>query len=255
MLCTIFILAFLLSCSQKEKAPSEISSKDKEGTEEVTVGVEPFPPLITEDGGGYTINMLKELEKACNFKFKIEVMSYTLAKYSLQNGSVDLIAHTPYKSEVEEFYEYAQEVNWSIGVATDYYSLDKEKLKSPEKYTIGTPSGNAKFYSEILGIPVDNFFEGELENLLRMLAVDREIDIFLFERGSTMSKIKELNLKNIYYKEIPLSIDASMAVRKSEEGDQLRQRLEQCMTKVDLEKIFERQLFYVNMPDSGIVSW
>ena len=67
--------------------------------EEIKVGVEPFPPLINENGTGYAIDMLKEIEKQSDLKFQISFMPYNRAKSELKNGSVDLIGLTPQGKE------------------------------------------------------------------------------------------------------------------------------------------------------------
>lgn len=64
---------------------------------EVKVGFEPLPPLIVDKDTGYTIDMLKAIEKISDFKFTIKIMPYNRAKHMLKTGGVDLAGHTPYR--------------------------------------------------------------------------------------------------------------------------------------------------------------
>ena len=221
--------------------------------EEVVVGLEPFPPFITEDGKGYTIDLLRAIEPVAGLKFNIKIMPYNRAKVSLKNGIVDLMGHTPFKNEVKEFYDYAQELNWAIDGKTDFYAVDKTKLEQPAKYKIGTPRGNKEFYSDMLKIPLEQFYEGDLSQLLKMLAAGREINVFIFERGSTMSTIKNLGLKNIFYTDTKLELPASLAVAKNKKGDLLKERIEKAIKQIDQNKIFQTHKYYLNLPASGVV--
>ncbi len=87
--------------------------------ENILVGLEPFPPLITEDKKGLSVELLRAVEKISDLRFKIKIMRYDLAKFRLKKGKRHLIGHTPYKVEVKEFYEYAQELDWSINAIVD----------------------------------------------------------------------------------------------------------------------------------------
>jgi len=49
-------------------------------TEVIKVGLEPFPPLITKIKTGYSIKLLKAIEKVTDLKFGITIMSYNQAK-------------------------------------------------------------------------------------------------------------------------------------------------------------------------------
>ncbi len=223
--------------------------------EEVKVGLEPFPPLIKTSMTGYTVMMLKEVEKISDFKFVIKIMPYNRAKVSLKTKKIDLMGHTPSGVETKEFYTYAQDINWRINTFTDLYGInkantDQSRLKTYKK--IGTPRGNIEFFSELLGIPAKQFYAGQLGNLLMMLKKGR-IDVFIFERASTMSTIKELKIKNIYYNVADVSVPAGLAVRTDKKGEKLKKKLDKLIAKLDTEKIFGPYLEYINLPQQGIV--
>jgi len=222
-------------------------------SEVIRVGLEPFPPLIIDKKSGYTIELLKAIEKISDIKFEIKIMPYNRAKEELKEGRLDLIGHTPYKLEAKEFYVYAEELDFNIGVKADIYVKDKAKLKDIKKLKIGTPRGNETFASDLLGIQVKNFHPGDLENLLRMLSAGR-IDAFWFERASTMSTLEKLKIKNIYYEENPKeSINASLAVKKDKKGRELKKRLDLLLKKVDKKKILKDLNIYNALPGSGKV--
>ncbi len=223
--------------------------------EEVKVGLEPFPPLIKTSTTGYTVIMLKEIEKISDFKFYIKIMPYNRAKLQLKTKKIDLMGHTPSGVETKEFYAYAQDINWQINTFTDLYGIKKEnveqsKLKTMSK--IGTPRGNVDFFSELLGIPAKQFYEGEIGSLLKMLKKGR-IEVFIFERASTMSTIKKHKIDNIFYKMVDISVPAGLAVRTDDEGEKLKKKLDKLIKKLDTRKIFGPYLKYINLPKHGIV--
>lgn len=223
--------------------------------ETIRVGLEPFPPLIEKDISGYSVKLLKAVEKKSNLKFKIQIMPYNRLKIMLKNGELDLIGHTPKGAEEKVFYLYAQDIDWSIEAYTDIYMTKKidpdlEKVKTVK--LIGTPRGNKEFYSEIFGIPVENFYDGDIDNLLKMLANGR-LNAFLFERASTMSTIQRLGLKGIHYRLYDGSIRAGFAVRKDDKGNMLKQRIDESIKKVDLKEIFIGYDNYIQLTESGLV--
>ena len=223
--------------------------------EVIKVGLEPFPPLITEEGKGFSVKMLRAMEKISDIRFKIKIMPYNRAKVELKKGIKNLIGHTPYQLETKEFYVYAQELNWSINAPLDIYSMDKGNLH-PDKFKtlkkIGTPRGNEGFFSEVYGIPIEQFYSsGDIGSLLKMMKKGR-IDIFLFERASTMTKIQEIGIKNVFYRNIDI-IPASFGVRKDKQGTELKRKLDVLIKKVDQQQIFYEHLKYSNLPKSGIV--
>ena len=220
----------------------------------INVGLEPFPPLITKDGKGYSVDMLRAVEKISDLTFNITVMPYNRAKHELKKGRVDLIGHTPHQLETKEFYTYAQELEWGIIVPVDIYSMNEANLDPKIFRTlkrIGTPRGNEGFFSQLYGIPIKQFHTGTIESLLRMMKKGRS-DLFLFERASTMSRIQKLGIKNVFYRQID-RIPASFAVRKSEHGTELKNKLDALIKKVDQERIFSGVTKYWSLPESGVV--
>lgn len=219
--------------------------------ETVTVGLEPFPPLIVDAESGYTITLLKELEKASDFTFDIRILSYSRAKAELKNGRADLIGHTPYGLETQEFYGYAQELDWKFSTVSDVYGRDPNRLKNLEGQTVGIPRGNEAFFSELSGVPVENLYSGELKNLLRMLENGR-IDAFWFERAATMTQLYELGIKGVHYRQMPDSpIPAGMAVARTPSGDRLKERLDPLLKDPAYMEIFAPYRTYLALPPEG----
>lgn len=222
--------------------------------ETIIVGMEPFPPLIVDKNTGYTIDLLKEIESISDLKFTIDIMPYIRAKKSLESGRVDIIAHTPYKAETKDFYNYAQELDFEIETINDFYVTDEAKLKDISKLKIGIPRGNEEFASEFLGIPVANFYLGTTENLLKMLNAGR-IDAFWFERASTMLTLKKLQLDNIHYMKFPKEyFAAGIAVKKDNRGTELKKKIDSLINQIDLKRIFKDYSRYLDMPDKGVIS-
>ena len=222
----------------------------------IKVGVEPFPPLITSDLKGYTIEMLHAIEKVSDLKFSIKAMPYNRAKLELEKGEIDLMGHTPKGMEVKEFYDYAQELAWSVPTRMDFYSKFSQRLNYPKTYRLGTPRGNAAFTAGVLSLPVSQFYETTLENLLKMLNKDRrDVQLVVFERASTMSTIRKLDIKGIYYKNVGLGVRAGLAVAKSKKGDELKKVLEKYISRIDQKQIFQDYYNYINLPDEGTVTW
>jgi polar amino acid transport system substrate-binding protein len=225
-------------------------------SEEIKVGFEPLPPLIIDKDNGYTIQMLKEIEKQTDLKFLIKIMPYNRVKFALEKGEIDLAGHTPYQMETPEFYEYAVDVDWYVTTKIDFYSKKKENL-SGDLYKslgkIGTLRGNEQFFSEVFGIPVKNFFLNELDNLVKMMNSNR-IDGIFFERSASMSTIQKLNVKDIHYKLIDDSIKASFAVNKNSNGMRLKTIIENAIKNTDQKAIFKDYFHYIELPDQGIVT-
>jgi len=222
-------------------------------SEIIKVGLEPFPPLINKDKSGYSIDLLREIEKVSDFKFKIAIMPYNRAKKLLKEGRVSLIGHTPYRNEVKEFYDYAKDLNWSIPAIVDLYSLKKISIKNYKKIKrIGVPRGNKEFFSELFKIPLENFIEGSLENLVAMLKRGR-LNAVLFERAAIMSTIKKQKLSKIHYLKID-TLEASFAVRIDTKGKKLIQKLNKILKKVGNSKVYKKYYTeYLKLPTSGIV--
>jgi polar amino acid transport system substrate-binding protein len=129
--------------------------------QEIRVGLELFHPLINDKKSGYSIDLLKAIEKQSDLKFKIEIMTYARAKKELKYGRVDLIGHTPKGYESKEFYEYAQDLDWEIPTSSDMFVIDKKYLdiNNLRKGRVGTLLGNADFLSESFKIPRELFYE------------------------------------------------------------------------------------------------
>ena len=218
----------------------------------VKTGVEPFPPLIVDKSTGYTIDLLKAIEAVSDLKFDIRIMSYTRAKYDLKRSESDMIAHTPYRLETDDFYAYALELDWNMETRSDLFAMSDYKFNKINNLLIGIPRGNKEFAAELLGLPAKNFYESSIENLLEMLQKGR-IDAFWFERASTMTMLKKLKISNVFYMKMPKdTIPVGIAVQKNDKGLQLKDKIDSLIKKIDQEKLFKDYSVYLKMPDSGV---
>ncbi len=219
----------------------------------IKVGLEPLPPLIVKESQGYTIALLRAVEAVSDLKFDIECMPYSRAKSELGKNTLQLIGHTPYQAEAGHFYTYAQELEFHIPVVTDIYVLDEDKLNNLANLKIGIPRGNEEFASKLLGLPLKNFYPGDLASLLKMLQLGR-IDAFWFERASTISTLRRLQIKKIHYRKLPLNpAPAGMAVRNDTAGTRLKKRLDGLFRQIDRQQIFKEYDLYLKMPDQGVI--
>ena len=219
----------------------------------VEVRLEPFPPLVNEDGTGLAIDLLALVAQRSGLEFNIEIMPYSRALFQLRNGEADLIGPVPLGMETAGFYEYARELAWELPTQSDIYVLDPELLPAERlpSLDIGVPLGNAEFFSELLELPVEQFTESSLVNLVQMLATGR-IDALLFERASTTETLREQGISGVHYRRV-FSIPAGFAVRADEPGQALGQRLDAVFREVDGEAVLEAYQPYLDMPDQGRV--
>lgn len=226
-------------------------------SEQISVGLEPFPPLVNEDGSGMVVDMLTTLSTGKNLAFDFRVMTYARAKKDLAHNNLNLIGLTPYQLETDEFYQFAAELNWHINTHVDFYALDQDffNVDALHDGSIGTPIGNAEFFAEIIDVPVEKFVEvSNLEQLVKMLERGR-LKVILFERVSTMSTIKALNIDKIYYKKMG-TVPASLAVANTTKGLKLKNKLDKILANVENETFFNGFIHYdsTNVPDGVINS-
>jgi len=221
--------------------------------QEITVALEPFPPFVDAEGKGLSIDMLKEVEKHSDYKFTILIMTYARAKHELKHKRVDIAGHTPKDLETDDFYTYAQELDWEITTTSDMFSFEQAYLDiaNIEPKRIGTTLGNAVFLAEQIGLESSMFIEVKtLDQLVDMLIKGR-IDVLLFERASVMTLLSERNVYGVHYKSVG-NVPASMAVAKGAIGSTLKTKLDHVINKLDLEKIFSGYLHYIHLPDVGV---
>ena len=236
---------------------------------DITVGLEPFPPLVNEDGSGFVINMLNALQENASLNFNYQIMTYARAKKELENHRIDMVGLTPKDSETQEFYQYAQELTWHFNTTVDLYStsptnFDLDKLPNN---SIGTLIGNADFFAELAGVPKEKFIEvSSLSRLVMMMARGR-LKVILFERVAMMSTIKELqndltskvptefnspeSPQKIYYKKFKI-IAASLAVAKNEAGYKLKKQLDKLLAE-NTHQYFEKIAPFAKLPDTGVI--
>ena len=207
--------------------------------QEIRVGLEEFPPLVNSATSGYTIDLLRAIEKDSNYKFKIEIMTYGRAKKELKLSRVDIMGHTPKTFEQSSFYEFAQDLDWEIPSFSAlfvknkmYFNLEKIRYKR-----IGTLLGNSGFFSELLGMNTDNFMEVRtIKQLVLMLEKER-LDAIIFERVSVKKSLEQLSIKNIYDKPVYL-IPIGLAVAKNEKGDKLKKDLDNLIKNINYYGIY-----------------
>jgi polar amino acid transport system substrate-binding protein len=236
---------------------------------DITVGLEPFPPLVNEDGSGFVINMLNGLQENSTLNFNFQIMTYARAKKELKSHRIDMVGLTPKDSETQKFYQYAQELVWHFDTTVDLYSTSPAnfKLDGLPNQSIGTLIGNADFFGELAGIPREKFIEvSSLSQLVMMMARGR-IKVILFERVAMMSTINELqndlhskvpsafnspeSPQKIYYKKFKI-IAASLAVAKNEAGNRLKKQLDDALN-TNTSQYFKTIAPYAKLPDTGVI--
>lgn len=224
-------------------------------SQDVNIGIEPFPPIITENGKGYAIDMLKAIEPISDLKFHFHVMNYARAKRELKNENLDMIGLTPKGYETKEFYQYAEDIGWEISSKIDLFTLEKKYLNAEKfpKQSIGTLRGNADFFSELLNIPRNKFIEvSSLPQLIQMLERKR-LNIITFERASTMLTFQKYTVTDVYYKNVA-QISASFAVSNNASGKLLKAKVDKYLTHIESNHYFTEYLKYHNLANAGEVS-
>lgn len=223
--------------------------------QDVHIGLEPLPPIINENGQGYAVDMFKAIEAISDLKFHFHIMNYARAKKELQKQSLDMIGLTPQGHETKNFYQSAEDINWSVSAKIDLFTLDKKyfNIKLLPKQSIGTLRGNADFFSEALNIPRDKFIEiSTLTQLTKMLQRKR-LKLITFERASTMTTIKKFNITGVYYKKVA-EIPASFAVYKNRKGQELKEKIDKLLAQVKSKSYFYSYFKYHKLTDTGLLS-
>jgi len=222
--------------------------------EDIHIGVEPFPPIISEDGTGYAMDMFKAIEAISELKFHFHVMNYARAKKELKNNSLDIIGLTPKGYETADFYQFAEDLQWSIPAKVDLFTLNTDflNIKALPEQSIGTLRGNADFFSEVLDIPRNKFVEiSSLAQLVQMLERKR-LNVITFERAATMSTLERFEVTDVYYQNVA-QIPASFAVHKSESGKKLKDKIDSLLKRVKSDHYFADYFRYQKLPDNGKV--
>lgn len=224
--------------------------------QELSVGVEPFPPVFDESGQGIGTDLLNTIAKNSGLSFKVQVMTYARAKKELKNKRIDIIGLIPKGLETEDFYQYGLELDWSFDNNVDIYSTDTKFLMvdAIPVNSLGTLAGNAAFFSEALNIPINKFLEvASLEQLVKMLEKKR-LKAIVFERIATMSSIQKHLQETIYYRFLE-SMPATLAVTNTDRGRQLKQILDKQILNIADKKTFKRFGNYNTLPPQGEVPY
>jgi hypothetical protein len=211
--------------SKNEKSPLN---------EEIRVGLEETPGLLQSDGKGILNSVLREIEETKKLKFKMTYLSYMRAKLEMKKGNLDLIGLTPHKFETKNFYEYAQELDWSFGTNLVLFCTKKKSLELKKNEIIGTPAGNEQFISEVLELNVNRFSVGNLRSLIMRMKKNR-IPCLAFEEISTIKIAKELGIEKLYFKKIK-EVRASFAVNKGHFSQKKKDDLEKGFSEINWEK-------------------
>lgn len=222
--------------------------------EEISIGVEPFPPFVDASGEGLTIDLLREIEKITNLSFDVKVMTYARAKHELKVNRLDIAGHTPKDLESEDFYQYALELDWSFDTTSDLFTFDAKFLEVSNILPgrIGTTRGNAVYLAGLIGLTEEHFVEiGTLPRLVDMLISGR-IDVIFFERASVMSLLQQRQIQSVYYQSAA-HIPASIAVANNEQGKVLKGKMDQAINKINIDKLFASYLKFYRLPDKGIM--
>ena len=236
----LFFMVILLTCSLFSR--------------EVKVGLEVFSPLINNSKAGYTIDLLRAIEKNSDLKFKIKIMTYGRAKRELKNGRVDLIGHTPKGYESKEFYEYAEDLDWEIPTSSDMFVIDKKYLNinNLRKSRVGTLLGNADFLAESFNIPRELFFEVKNITQLVMMLKLKRLDAIVFERISVTQIVKEQRIPKVFYKQI-VTIPIGFAVLKSDKNSSLKKKLDSIIRKLNHYEIYNKYISSVSKSKEGVI--
>ncbi|MBN1967821.1 MAG: transporter substrate-binding domain-containing protein [Candidatus Delongbacteria bacterium] len=223
----------------------------------IVTNLEPMPPIVIDQSEGIIIKLLEKIIIDKDNSLDVRIVPYSRAKLNLKELKCDLMGMTPYGLEAEDFYTYAQEINFRIETKTDFYCLEKnkDKINDINSLKIGIPHGNDDFASEVLGLPKTNFYPGSLDNLFKMLSAGR-IDAIWFERASCFQTITNLKISNIYHKKYPPeSIFAGLAVQKNEEGSKLKKSIDEALKSLDLNEIMKDYNKILNEPDEGLIEF
>lgn len=212
------------------------------------VGFEPFPPLALEKSGGLTEEILNAAaSKIENVEFSYERATYKRLKYGLKHGNFDLIGHTPYQKEVKSFYEYAVELNWNIPVCTEFLFVNPEFKRNFKPKKIGTLTGNKDYLKELKGMDRIEVFEHSSMVSLLMMLDKKRLDAVWFATAVNnyylkkfSSQFPELKPFRKSFPEKPLAI--GLAVKKSKEGLELKQKLDKALNEITEKKIFDKKL-------------
>ena len=99
--------------------------------------------------------MFHVTEDISDLEFNIEIMAYARAKHQLKHQRIQIAGHTPKGLETDEFYHYAQELNWNIDTTADIFTFERNFFDLPrlKKGRIGTTVGNADFFAKQMKIP------------------------------------------------------------------------------------------------------
>lgn len=218
----------------------------------LSAGLEPFPPLINEDGTGLSVTWLRALAAAAGYRLQVELMPYSRGQLALRTGQIDLLGHVPLGRETERFYLTAAELDWFVPTKLDVFALRPEMLAADRlaQLRIGTPHGNSAFISLLTGIPEANFYEASLEQCVRMLQQGR-VGALIFERASVMTQLQNAGFDAPVYYRLVEEIPAGFAVHRSRSG--LQRDLNAAVDEAAHTAIFHAYGEFLALPDHGRV--
>ena len=197
------------------------------------VMLEPFPPIIAEDGTGPYVDLLREAGEAMGVEVSITMGAYVRAKRALNEGNVDVIGLVPVGDEVDDFYTYGHELSFTLPAPCDLYVANKNMLDRPEILTVGVPSGNEVFASLVTGIPVENFYpHNDLKGLVKMLLSGR-VDALWFARVPVVLALADVGGR-LFFQQLPhRAMRVGLATQNTPEGRALGRQLEAVLSAIE----------------------
>ena len=250
----LIFFAFLLGLpvTQALHADSEkVNHKLGDTREVIRIGLEDTPGLLQSNKKGALDIVLTQIEKKTNFKFKVTYLPYVRAKIEMEKGSLDMIGLTPHGQEADDFYEYAQELNWTLSTNLVLFCNSKENLKLKNAEMVVTQVGNEGFISQQLGVNISRLKTGPLQSIILRVAKNRE-SCFAFEEISSLTLAKKLGISKFHYRIIG-QVRGSFAVRKDERGTRLKERFDKELSSINWSKSLQNIKRLPKKKGSGIV--
>jgi len=236
MIFTLFLELPVLYASELD-LEKKWNHESDEPRELIRIGLEDTPGLLQPDRKGVIDLVLAHIEKRTKYKFKVTYLSYVRAKIEMKKGNLDMIGLTPHGQETGDFYEYAQELDWSFNTNLVLFCNTKENLKLENGEMIGTPIGNEGFISKQLGVNVSRLKTGSLQSIILRVSKKRE-PCLAFEEVSTLTLGKELGISQLHYRIIG-EVRGSFAFRKNKRGRRIKESLDKELSSINWSKYLQ----------------
>ncbi len=225
--------------------------------ERLQVYLEPFPPLVSEQGQGLINQLFSKIEQISDIRFDIHIATTSRIRENLDNGTADLGG--PFALVEEELGLMRNAViplKIKFLVKNDIYSTKEINTNIQHFKTlkrVGVPFGDEAFVAQLVGISAQQVHLQKLDNLCLMLAKGR-IDALAFERGAAMSCIQKFQLENIYYRRHPIDdIPVGLVISDTIRGAKIKEKLDRLIETIDMKEALKRYYYFLNLPDHGTV--